>query len=246
MAWLKLDDQFAENPKVSSLTNRSFRVHVAALCYCARNLTDGHLDSRAVNVVLAIVGTRSKTVLQELVSSALWRQETDGYSINDYLEYNPSAEQVKDERNKAAQRMRRIRSGQRTSERSPEVTPHVRGPRPVPSPSTSNPAAAATPQHTPNPAAAALQQQLDDLGANTTTLTYATNEPERTQAWLNLAHREAHTNPAAFILAGLKTGDWPSPRGRPHKPVTLAPCIHCGLGGGNHTTDCPNATKGAA
>ena len=44
MAWLRIDDGFVEHPKVYDLSDRSFRLHVAAHCYSARNLTDGVLD----------------------------------------------------------------------------------------------------------------------------------------------------------------------------------------------------------
>lgn len=36
MTCVKLDDAFADHPKVVGLTDRAFRVHVRALCYCGR------------------------------------------------------------------------------------------------------------------------------------------------------------------------------------------------------------------
>ena len=39
MTWLRLEDGFAENEKISELSDRSFRLHVAVLCYCGRGPT---------------------------------------------------------------------------------------------------------------------------------------------------------------------------------------------------------------
>lgn len=97
MTFVAIDDQFPENKKVDKLHDRAFRFHVTALCYCGRNQTDGHVSARAVKVIAAIVETQPKRWVTELVQAKLWAhdQEGDGFWINDYLEYNPSAEDVK-------------------------------------------------------------------------------------------------------------------------------------------------------
>jgi hypothetical protein len=136
VTWVKLDDHFAEDAAVADLTDRAFRLHVIALCYCGRNLTDGFLDERAVRVVGAVL-TASRTTrwVNELVDAGLWiSRESGGYDIKSYLDFNPSAAQVKDERRKAKERMNRRRSEERSGEQPPEPTPE-RSPtpsRPVP------------------------------------------------------------------------------------------------------------------
>lgn len=91
-------------------------------------------------------------------------------------------------------------------------------------------------------AAAAILQRLDDLGLNGDALQHARQDPARAQAWIDLAETEADRNPAAFVLTGLRSEAWPSPRGRTPRKPTTAPCPDCGLGANQHTTDCPTLT----
>lgn len=131
MTWLRIDDGFVEHPKVYDLSDRAFRLHVAALCYSARNLTDGILDERRIAVLCAITKATQRHI-RELIDAELWLFETeDHYEIRDYLDYNPDAETVKKRRDEAKERMANLRSSR---ERLREQTAHVRTPRPVPSP----------------------------------------------------------------------------------------------------------------
>jgi len=124
MTWVKLDDGFAESEKVEPLHDRAFRLHIIALCYCSRNLTDGRLSPKAQNVCLAILGPgRNLRFVAELIDAGLWVRDGDDIHINDFLDYNPTSEQVKEERRKARERMRRLRarvSPEGSLERSPE------------------------------------------------------------------------------------------------------------------------------
>lgn len=97
MAWLKIDDGFIENDKIAPLRDRTFRVHLAGLCYCARNLTDGHVSTKAAKVLTAILEFPVRRYLPELVDADLWRpdESDDGHWINDYLIYNPDSVTVK-------------------------------------------------------------------------------------------------------------------------------------------------------
>jgi hypothetical protein len=97
MSWLRIDDGFVEHPKVADLSDRAFRLHIAALCYCARNLTDGVLTPRSVKVVCALTtGTRKHVV--ELRDAGLWIVSGDDWEIKDYLHYNPDAETARSTR----------------------------------------------------------------------------------------------------------------------------------------------------
>lgn len=97
MSYVAIDDHFPEHQKVDGLHDRAFRFHVTALCYCGRNLTDGHISAKAVKVVAAIMGTQPRRWANELVAARLWKRDEagDGFWIHDYLKYNPSAEEVK-------------------------------------------------------------------------------------------------------------------------------------------------------
>lgn len=105
---------------------------------------------------------------------------------------------------------------------------------------TSSDTSAAAPRD--NAAAANLIERLDELGLNGEALTLAQADPPRAEAWLALAATEARTNPAMFILGGLRSGEWPTPRGPMKRHSTAAPCPECGTGGGDHTADCPTLT----
>jgi hypothetical protein len=134
MTWVKLDDAFTDHPKLAPLSNRAFRLHVAALCYCARHLTDGYLSAaqaRALdraNVAADRASSNgrghahgslpaSSVVEGQLRDAGLWEADGDGWRIHDYLRYNPSRRQVVGEREAARDRMARLRS---SPERSPE------------------------------------------------------------------------------------------------------------------------------
>lgn len=109
------------------LSDRAFRLHVAALCFCARNLTDGELAERAVRMLSASCAASKKHVT-ELVDAGLWVKRDDRvFEVKDFLDYNPPASKVKEEREKARARMSRVR-GERSGERSP--TPDQTRPEP--------------------------------------------------------------------------------------------------------------------
>jgi hypothetical protein len=109
MTWAKLDDQFPEHPRISELSDKAFRTHVTGLCIAARRLTDGHLNAPDVRVILALARSRPKH-LEELVGTGVWtRNGNGGYVIRDYLDYNPSAKQVKDRRKAEAERLKAYR-----------------------------------------------------------------------------------------------------------------------------------------
>jgi hypothetical protein len=111
LTWLKIDDGFAEHAKIADLCDRSFRLHVVSMCYSARNLTDGRISVRALKVITAIIGaSRVNRNLDELLAAGLWRETEDGWEIRDFLEYNPSAEKVKGDRARNAERQKKHRS----------------------------------------------------------------------------------------------------------------------------------------
>jgi hypothetical protein len=131
MSWVKLDDGFAEDDAVADLSDRAFRLHVIALCYCGRRLTNGHLDRRAVKVVCAILaGGRPNRWVNELVTAGLWIPVPEGeYEINKYLKYNPSREWVEAEREKARERKRKRGSGDGSPDGSAELPPEPQAER---------------------------------------------------------------------------------------------------------------------
>ena len=116
MAWLKLDDGFVEHPRIEKLGSRAFRLHVTALCQCARKLTDGHISDTDAKVARLLAGAGTRAI-SELEEAGLWERNGHGWVVRDYLDYNPSAEQVRAERKRAADRMRNVRANVRPNVR---------------------------------------------------------------------------------------------------------------------------------
>lgn len=109
MTWVKLDDCFTEHRRIQRLSDRAFRLHVTAMCMCSRKLTDGHIDGNELRIMLAAVKGTGKHVA-ELVASGAWETADDGYLIHHFLDYQLSAEKVKQQRQQTNNRVRNWRS----------------------------------------------------------------------------------------------------------------------------------------
>jgi hypothetical protein len=96
MPWAKLDESFPDHPKVASIGDKAFRLHVTAICYCARMLTDGEVPAH----ILQRIGA-TKKLTTELAAAGLWEATSRGsWVIHDFLEYNPSRAEVEADRSK--------------------------------------------------------------------------------------------------------------------------------------------------
>ena len=111
MTWVRLDDNFPDHPKVEALSDAAFRLHVTAMCYSARLLTDGFVSaSRARRLCEQ---PDAEALIDELVASGCWDATERGYVIHDFTEYNPTAEQVKRDREENARRQAEFRNRRR-------------------------------------------------------------------------------------------------------------------------------------
>lgn len=104
MTWVKLDDGFFTHPKVVELSNEAKLLYIAGLSYCSANLTDGAIPNAAVPIVGAMANVTPAAVAEELTAAGLWEVSGRGFMVHDYLAYNPTAEQVKQQRATNAQR----------------------------------------------------------------------------------------------------------------------------------------------
>lgn len=113
MAWVRLEDNFDEHPKVVDLTDAGFRAFVAGLCYCSRNLTDGYIPAAKVNQLV----TRPR-VEKELLEVGLWVRCDGGVKVHGYLDYQPAKTEVeaKRERISAARSEAGRAGGKRSAE----------------------------------------------------------------------------------------------------------------------------------
>ncbi len=107
MPWVKLDDRFPSHRKVALLSDRAFRLHISAICWCSENLTDGRISDRELPLVAHIRGL--KATAKQLEDAGVWDRTDDGWEIHDFLDYNPSREQVLAERKKNAARQEAFR-----------------------------------------------------------------------------------------------------------------------------------------
>lgn len=102
MPYLQLDDEFTEHPKVDSLGDGAFRLHVSGMRYCAKNLTDGIIPAARVD---RLKPGYKPSQLSELVKARLWHRGGQGcgtehcptgepgeFVVHDYLQWNRSAE----------------------------------------------------------------------------------------------------------------------------------------------------------
>lgn len=111
MTWVRLDDRFFTHRKVSALTKDAKLVYLAGLTFCAENLTDGRLKPADIALVCRLVDAKP-SARQELIAAGLWDAAGDGVAVHDYLLYNPSSEQVEEQRK--ADRDRKARSRKRS------------------------------------------------------------------------------------------------------------------------------------
>lgn len=92
--WFKVDDSFPQHPKVLAIPrpDRAATIGLWAMAgiWCSQQLTDGYL---AEHMVEELAGQKKHAEL--LVKVRLWQKVEGGYQIHDYLDYNPSSEEVR-------------------------------------------------------------------------------------------------------------------------------------------------------
>lgn len=94
MPWAKLDDSFWSNPKVDAAPLPVVGAFARSLSYCAQHLTDGHVPQTA-----ALYMCKGEAeVLRSLVELGFWAENGSGYVVPDYLEFNPTREEVESQR----------------------------------------------------------------------------------------------------------------------------------------------------
>lgn len=108
--WVKLSDTFAEDPRWEKLGAAGMALHVAALCYCNRLLTDGVLTRTRAERLFPVDDPAG--VVDSLITAGFWRVIGDDVEIVDYDVDQKKREQVEAERAAARERMNRLRSGE--------------------------------------------------------------------------------------------------------------------------------------
>jgi hypothetical protein len=146
VAWAKLDDKFHGNPKVLQAGLPALGLYVLGLSYCADQLTDGQLSRKVV------AGWKGwKPAADDLVRAGLWEETPRGYRVHDYLDWNPSREQLQRERADAAERKRLFRERRTDAGQNANATGDSGPPVPKPVPKPVPGVTEVTPGTPPNP-----------------------------------------------------------------------------------------------
>ena len=155
MGWVRIDDSFYEHPAMISLELHAWGLWTWSLAFCNRNLTDGRVPLAAIRRM-----DPDGTASGALIEAGRWLQEDGEVVVKDYLDYQPSAEQIRSKRDKERERWQRRAS-------SPAAAiPSAPTPRGVAPPSASTPPAS---QPQPQPDTYVSESGAHSAPAPTTT-----------------------------------------------------------------------------
>lgn len=127
--WVKVDDVFPEHRKIvdagrhlgRSGSGRVLAIWLAGLCYCNRNLTDGFIPA-AILRTWTLYDRRPLDVAEVMVIARLFDRVEGGYAMHDYLDYQPSAEQVKAKRKRDLERKKKGKPTKADGDGFPQAT----------------------------------------------------------------------------------------------------------------------------
>jgi hypothetical protein len=97
MAWIRIEDSMFRHRKIVEIPPHSKLLLIGSLCHCADQLTDGFISAGAAKAVARLLGV-PWSAHKPLVACELWHEVAGGYSIHDYLDYQPSASQERQRR----------------------------------------------------------------------------------------------------------------------------------------------------
>jgi hypothetical protein len=91
MSWFRCDDRLGDHPKVMALDEKLLpAMGLWVLCgvYCSKHLTDGFVPRKVVRMY------GGERLAKELETAGLFKTAPGGWILHDYLDWNPSKEQV--------------------------------------------------------------------------------------------------------------------------------------------------------
>lgn len=208
MSWLRLDDGFAEHPKLLELSDRQFRVWLRLLLYCARFRTGGVVT----DVVLRHLRVKNE-LLSVFVSVSLLDENDGVFEVHDWNAYNPTDPSNAERQARYRARQSEDRNGSRNADsnapdRYATVTSHA-GTRAQPV--QSSPVTPSSSTSTQDAAAV-----LKELGWKPWQIEQGLREPLRALAWANASHTAR--NPGGFAWHGYTNGGTPATDQREEKP----------------------------
>lgn len=149
MTWVRMDDHYPSHPKVLEVGPLAAWLNVCAWGYTARYSTDGFIPERQVPLLADVPSPLE--LAGRLVEVGLWERVNGGYAVHDYLDYNPSAKEVKARRLAGAKRQAEWRASHGASNGVTDASvfaplPPPLSPSQVPSPPPTPAAAAEMPE----------------------------------------------------------------------------------------------------
>lgn len=97
MAWIKLDDNWMDHPKIIRAGRDARDMWLASITWCAKHLTDGYFPKNLLPQLAVMAGidvANCQSFANVLLEVCLWDASGDQYIVHDYLDYNPSKEQA--------------------------------------------------------------------------------------------------------------------------------------------------------
>lgn len=88
MTWTKLSDDFYDKESINELSHEAFRLHVYALVWCNKQLTDGVVSLSRLRRLLPEINTES--AIAECVDAGLWANAADGKLQIDWSDQEPA------------------------------------------------------------------------------------------------------------------------------------------------------------
>lgn len=175
MSWARLDDACTDHLKLRRAGTAGLALWTASIVWCSRHLTDGFIPTDMLHDIWRPVGESfdADSACARLVAAGLWDQVEGGWQVHDYLDYNPSREEVMRAREQAAERQRRRRSRHVTPDVTRDVHSDSRGTytvshatpsRPVPSPTDTSRAPARVASDVPRQRVSSSIDCPDPLG----------------------------------------------------------------------------------
>lgn len=128
--YAKIEQKHTDDERWLAAGADAFAVHVAAVVYCDRLLTDGHIThGMALRVSLAVPPDRAPAAIAALVEHGFWRTTTKGYRIEKFHEHAFPAEQVQRTRDRwqaDKNRRRQHKLGDHSLCKDPTFCPAIR------------------------------------------------------------------------------------------------------------------------
>jgi len=129
MTWCRIECKLRENPKAVEVGRIARLVYIDAILYSAEHLTDGKIRRHALRFVSDVKDYPlsdeegfpfqcDEDVARLLVDVGLWDEVEDGWVIHDYLDYQPSRQEVEAVKARKAEAGRRGGRASGTARRS--------------------------------------------------------------------------------------------------------------------------------